>query len=456
MTGASLLQTLFEPRSIAVVGASGNAAKLGAQVFGRLATGFDGKLWAINPAQAEVAGRPTLPSVRALPEPVDLLVVLTPAAALVEAIEELPPGKVRNVVAISSGFAEAPGDGFALQDRLIKAARRAGARLIGPNVVGVLSPATGLNASIIPLMPPGGNPGVGVVTQSGGFGMALSMYACDSSMGVSRFCDVGNTADVAAAEIVEALAEDPATGVIAIFLESVPDFARFEAAVKAASARKPVLFCNVGRTPAGQAASLGHLGMTPHWEKAGPPKGAWHVSTGHDLLVAANAALWCRQRQAGRRVAIVTGTGGVGSELADLAHERGLVVPRFSDALQARLAELLPPYAALGNPVDLTPIWRDYPEVYPRIISAIEESGEVDLVAVSITDVPTTVPDLANSLGAFAGHGRKLPMLVFWASRDADIGNAAAMRRSRVPVYRTTRDLMNACAAVAGLGAPPA
>jgi acyl-CoA synthetase (NDP forming) len=287
MPGPSLLQSLFEPKSIAVVGASGNAAKLGAQVFGRLAENFGGTLYAINPSQAEIAGRPTLASAAVLPEPVDLLVVLTPAAALVEAVEQLPPGMVRNIVAISSGFAEAPSadDGVALQRRLVDAARRVGARVIGPNVVGVLSPATGLNASIIPLMPPRGNPGIGVVTQSGGFGMALAMYSNDAGVGVSRFCDVGNTADVTAAEIVDALAEDPATGVIAIFIESVPDVSRFERAVEAAAERKPVVYCNVGRTPAGAAASLGHLGMRPNWPSAAPPPGVHVVETGHELLV---------------------------------------------------------------------------------------------------------------------------------------------------------------------------
>jgi acyl-CoA synthetase (NDP forming) len=445
----SLLTSLFEPRSIAVVGASGNAAKLGAQVFERLAVQFKGPLHAVNPAQTEIAGRRAFASVRDLPGPIDLLVMLTPADALVATVEQLVPGQVRNVVAVSSGFAEVA-QGAQFQERLGVAARKAGVRVVGPNVVGVLSPITGLNASIIPLMPPGGSPGLGVVTQSGGFGMALAMYACDCLMSVSRFCDVGNTADVSAGEIVDALAEDPATGVIGVFIESVRDRALFDRSLLAAAARKPVVLCTVGRTPAGSTASLAHVGIKPDWMTgAALPGGVLAVATGQELLTAANAALWHARRVAGKRVAIVTGTGGIGSELADLAHESGLIVPAFSAGLRAQLAGLLPSYAGTGNPVDMTPIWRDYPVVYPEVISAISKSGEADMIAVSITDVPTAIPDLAASLARAAATPGILPMVAFWGSRDGDLANALAMREARIPLYRSTRDAINACAALA-------
>ena len=455
MPERSLLSTLFEPRSIAVAGASGNSAKLGAQVFERLAAQFKGALHAINPGQAEIAGRPALASVRDLAGPIDLLIMLTPAAALVETVEQLVPGQVRNLVAVSSGFAEVPSQGADMQRRLAAAARKAGVRVVGPNVVGILSPVTGLNASIIPLMPPGGRPGLGVVTQSGGFGMALAMYACDSGMAISRFCDVGNTSDVTAAEIVAALADDDATGVIGVFIESVLDPDLFVQTLEAAAARKPVFLCTIGRTPPGSSASLAHLGLQPRWSVApARPKGVVRVSTGQELLMAANAVLWHGKRVSGRRLAIVTGTGGIGSELADLAHESGLVVPAFSRMLQSVLARHLPSYAATANPVDMTPIWRDYPVVYPDVISAISRSGEADMIAVSITDVPTTVPDLANALGRLAAAPGVLPMLVFWGSRDRDLANAAAIREARLPLYRSTQDVIKACAALVAADGP--
>jgi acyl-CoA synthetase (NDP forming) len=455
MTERSLRKMLFEPESIAVVGASGNEAKLGAQVFERLAKQFRGELFAVNPGQSEILGHRAVKSVRALPQPVDLLIALTPAASLVEAIEEIQPGQVGIAVAVSSGFAEAPGDGPALQARLAAAARRAKVRVIGPNVVGVLSPVTGLNASIIPLMPPGGSPGLGVVTQSGGFGMALAMYASDTGMAVSRFCDVGNTVDVSAAEVVQALVEDQATGVIGIFIESVRDLPAFCDAVEAAARLKPVVMCQVGRTPPGATASLAHVGVRPQWSAGSAIPSAIHEPTGFDLLVSANAILWQGQRATGRRLAIVTGTGGVGSELADLAHEHGLGVPAFSQTLRDRIGRELPPYAGMGNPVDATPIWRQYPEVYPALISAITDSAEVDVIAVSITDVPTMVPDLAEALAALVRRRKVLPFAVYWASRDADLGNAAALRAAGIPVYRTTRHLIGACAALASSARTP-
>jgi acyl-CoA synthetase (NDP forming) len=282
------------------------------------------------------------------------------------------------------------------------------------------------------------------------------MYACDSFLAVSRFCDVGNTADVSAAEIVDALAEDPATGVIGVFIESVRDRALFDNSLMAAAARKPVVLCTVGRTPAGSNASLAHVGIQPDWiVRSALPDGVLPVSTGHELLTIANAALWHARRASGHRLAIVTGTGGIGSELADLAHESGLRVPAFSAGLRAQLAGLLPSYAGTGNPVDMTPIWRDYPVVYPEVISAISQSGEADMIAVSITDVPTAIPDLAVALARLAATSGILPMVAFWGSRDGDLGNALAMREARIPLYRSTRDAINACAALAFFAGAP-
>ena len=149
-----------------------------------------------------------------------------------------------------------------------------------------------------------------------------------------------------------------------------------------------------------------------------------------------------------RRVAIVTGTGGIGTELADLASEHGLRVERFSAGLTAAIARHLPAYAASGNPVDLTPVWRDYPRLYPLVLREIARSGEADLIAVAISDVPTTWPDLAQSLAEMA-PGLGLPVAVYWASRDADVANMAPMQAAGVPVYRSTRDVVLALATLA-------
>jgi acetyltransferase len=299
-----------------------------------------------------------------------------------------------------------------------------------------------MNASIIPLAPPVGSPGLAIATQSGGFGMATAMYASDTGLAVSAFCDVGNTVDVSIADCLRHYADSPTVGVIGLYVESVRDPADFAAALREAASRKPVVLCPLGRSPAGQAASLAHVGIATNSTSLAPARVSevMVVDTGLDLLHAATALLWQAQSGGGRRLAIVTGTGGIGTEIADLASERGLIVNRFSDRLIAAIARHLPEYASSANPVDLTPVWRDYPRLYPLIIEEIARSGEADLVAVSITDVPTMWPDLAWALA------REIPRIgipagIFWASRDADIVNMAPLREARVPCFRTTRDL---------------
>lgn len=444
------LSRLFSPRSIAVLGASAATDKLGGQVFARLAAAFDRPLFAINPSESIIAGRPVVSSLADLPQSVDLVVALLPGARLVEAIEACPPGRAAFLLAIPSGFGEVGEDGPGLQHRLAAAARAAGMRVVGPNCVGILNAATGLNASIIPLMPPGGAGGLGIATQSGGFGMATAMYAADCGLPVSSFCDVGNTLDVSLADCVSHLARDPDTSVIGLYVESVRDTAAFRRAVEEAATRKPVIVCPLARSASGQAASLAHVGIEAKGSALAEAlgDGALRVETGLELLHAAKALVWQGRSVKGKRLAIVTGTGGIGTELADLASEHGLQVDRFSAGLTRAIARHLPAYAASGNPVDLTPVWRDYPRLYPLVLQEIARSGEADLIAIAISDVPTTWPDLAESIAATA-PGVGLPVAVYWASRDADIGNMAPMQAARVPVYRATRDVVGALAVLA-------
>lgn len=440
---------LFSPRSIAVVGASADTAKLGGQVVARLAATFDGALFPVNPAHRQIAGRAAIPSLADLPQPVDLAVALAPGAALVDELERCPAGRLAFVAAIPSGFGEIGGDGPALQARLAAAARAIGARLVGPNSVGLFNGTTRLNASIIPLLTPARSRGLGLVTQSGGFGMAAAMYAADNGLPVARFCDVGNSADIGAAELLDHLTQDEDTAVIGAYIESARDPAAFAAALARANERKPTLLCLLGKSAAGRRASQAHLGIAPAPAalRVALPRSVLEVDTGLDLLHAAKALL-SAPPVTGNRLAVVTGTGGIGTELSDLASERGLVVPAFSAPLARTLAARLPPYAATGNPVDLTPVWRDYPRLYPAILADIAASGEADMAIVSITDVPTTVPDLAAALARSAPQLRRLPLIAYWGSRDCDLAAMSTLQTAGIPCYRSTRETVDAAAVI--------
>jgi acetyltransferase len=312
----------------------------------------------------------------------------------------------------------------------------------------------GLNASMMPELPPGGV-GLSCLTQSGGFGMALSMYALDHNLPVAKFCDVGNTSDLEIHEVLDYLAQDAETRVIGLFIESVRDHDLFWRGLEKAAAAKPVVLTPVGVTPAGRRASLAHLGIAAEAVALRDklPRGVVVADTALGLLHNAKALMWQRNAR-GRRAAVLTGTGGIGAELADLAVRQGLDLPSLSPQLQKRLFELLPYYAGVCNPVDCTPIWWDYAKVYPSVLDRLAESGEVDLVIVSVTDVAATLPALATALATWSSSGRSLPMVVYWGARDRDRENMQILEQAGVPCYRTTVEAACAAAALASLSRP--
>jgi acyl-CoA synthetase (NDP forming) len=443
----SNLDRLFSPRSIAVVGASNDVGKLGHQYFKRLTEGFGGRTIAVTPNGQAVLGRETVARVADVEGNIDVLIALVPAERLLETVQDCPAGKVGFLLAVPSGFAEVAGEGRERQDRLVTAARAKGMRVIGPNTAGFFSSVAGLNGSLMPSLPPGGR-GLSCVTQSGGFGMALTMFAQDNNLKVARFCDIGNLGDLSYPELLAYLQDDLETTAVGLFMESTPDIAATRAALAALAARKPVLLCPATRTSAGRRASFVHLGVQPALDDllASPPPGVAVVETGLDLLNAAKLVA-CHSGPVGRRLGIITGTGGIGAEIGDLAISAGLEVPALSADLQEGVGEGLPSYAGRVNPVDVTPIWREYPRFYPEILSKLARSGEVDAVILSITDVPTTLPDLADALCRI--EKPEIPVIVYWGSRDADIGRMYQLQAAGFPCYRSTREAVLALAAAA-------
>lgn len=440
------LDSLFNPASIVLVGASNSVGKMGNLFAKRLKENFQGQLYAVNPREREVMAISTYPALNDVPDTVDLMLALLPATALVELMENCVPGKIKFLAAIPSGFGEVVG-GQVLQRRLRDAAAACGTSLLGPNTVGLMNCERGINASMIPILPPGGQ-GVSCLTQSGGFGMALAMYALDHCVPIAKFCDIGNMAGLRVEDLLAYYGDDPATRVILLFLEAISDPDGFVKVLEHIIQNKPVVLSVLGSTSVGRRASKAHLGLAPNVTRALkrlPPQ-VTLTNTGQEALEACKALLWQR-RPNGRRIAVITGTGGIGAELADLAAARGLEVPELSPELQQSLRSHLPPFAATGNPIDVTPIWWEYPKVYPALIGAIDNSDEVDLFLVSITDVPTTFPELADALCAIRGQITK-PLCVFWGSRDRDLQPMRRLEGASIPCYRSTTAAVNAAAAL--------
>jgi acyl-CoA synthetase (NDP forming) len=404
--GAAGPERLFRPSTVAMLGASDRPDKHGHRVVRRLVESFEGTVWPVHPRAATVAGLTAWPDLGALPGPVDLLVALVPAPRLLPAIEACPAGKVGVLVAVSAGFGEVSPEGRACERALVEAACRRAMRVVGPNCMGVLSTGCGLNASLAPRLPPRG-PGLSVLTQSGGFGIATALWAGEHGVPVARLCDLGNTADLQPEEVLTWLGDDHDTRTVAVYLEAAPRPEALWEALEALASRKPVVLCPLGRSEAGRRASLADLGLEANLAglpAAGP--GVAVVESGQEVLDLAKALAW-QPRPPGPRAAIVTATGGIGTELADLCIAAGLEVPELSAPLQASLAAELPAHASPRNPIDLTPIYWDHARVYPAVLRLLAASPEVDLVLATVTDVWTgleALPELGEATRA--GRGR--------------------------------------------------
>jgi len=352
------LDGLFSPRSIAVYGASAtDPRKLGNTLLANAANGT-GELVAVHPSAEVIGDIRTVPS---LDRPVDLALISVPEARVEAAVGDAAAAGAKNGIVLSSGFGETGAEGRRKQDRIAAVADEAGMRLVGPNCMGVVSHLGGgrwLNGSYFWAIPesPGG---LSFVSQSGAFGGMFFSHLRSSGLGLSRFLSVGNAADVSATDALEWLADDPQTSAIGLFIEGFDDGRRFVDVARRVTAHKPVVVLKAGKLAAGAKAAASHTGsmagnhmaVQAGWRRAGVIE-AHDTESFFDVMDAAAAGL---TRTDVQNVAIVTISGGPSVLAADAAERCGLTLPALGEATLARLRSLVPAFAALGNPIDLTP-----------------------------------------------------------------------------------------------------
>ena len=370
----STLAPLFAPRHVAVLGASRNPAKLGHVLLKNvLGGGYKGEVSVVNPGGEPILGRPALRDPEALPAGVDLALVSVPPAAVLPAIGGLAARGVRVAVILTSGFGEVDERGRAEQAALLAAARERGLRLVGPNCMGVYSAPAELNGTYFWDLPrlPGG---IAVVSQSGAYGGLIMRHLGGLGLGVSRFLSIGNQADVTIADALEYLADDPETTLVACFIESVRDGRAFVEAARRVSAAKPLVALKGGRTEAGRRAAGSHTGSLAGsaevYQAAFRGAGVVQCADTDEFFDAIQALATVTLRPRTPSLAIVTVSGGPSVMAADTAESLGLEVPPMSDGAREALRGLLPSFAALGNPVDLTPQVdpQAIPEAMKRIV----------------------------------------------------------------------------------------
>ncbi|HET8943763.1 MAG TPA: GNAT family N-acetyltransferase, partial [Dehalococcoidia bacterium] len=421
---AASVRVFFEPKSVAVVGASRQRGTIGAELFRNvLRHGFTGTVYPVNPKARSVGGVKAYPSVLDIPDDVDLAIIAVPAEHVLEVADECAKKKVRGMVVISAGFRETGPDGAAREEALLTRARSNGIRLVGPNCMGVLnaSPEVSLNGTFSPVFPPAGN--VALESQSGALGLALLDYARELNIGLSTFVSVGNKADVSGNDLVQYWEQDPKTDVILLYLESFGNPRKFARLARRISAKKPIVAVKSGRTSAGSRAAASHTGALATLDVASDAlfrqAGVIRVDTLEQLFDVANLLAHQPVPQ-GRRVGILTNAGGPGILAADACEGQGLEVARLNEETTARLREFLPPEAGLSNPVDM--IATATAEQYGRALRVLLEDDSIDSVlAIFIPPLVTQAEDVAAAIrDAAAEHkGKKTLVACFMSAKGA-------------------------------------
>jgi acetate---CoA ligase (ADP-forming) len=413
-----MLETLLYPKAVAVIGASRSPEKVGHAVLANLVNGgFRGTIVPVNPGTDEILGLKCYKSLGDYKNPIDLGIVVVAGKFVKDALQSCLDAGAKSVIVITAGFKEVSAAGARAELELVEICRAHGARMVGPNCLGVLNTDHQMNATFAPSVPPPGK--ISVLSQSGALCVAILDWAADQKLGLGKVISFGNKADLNEADFIQALAEDKATNVIAGYLESIKEGDKFLRVAEQAASVKPVVILKVGITQAGAKAASSHTGSLAGADIA---YGAAFKRAGviraenFEALFDYAAAFAMQPLPNGERVAIITNAGGPGIMAADAAEGLGLKMVPPSPASDAKLRTFLPPSAAFGNPVDV--IGDAEPDRYTRAFEVMQEDEKIDSIVVVVTPQNMTRPlELAEKLGA-AHQGKKPVLAVFMGGTE--------------------------------------
>jgi len=418
------LEPFFQPRSVAVLGASARPGAIGGAVFRNIVEGgFTGRAIPVNRSGDPVAGVPAVADLAEVDEQVDLAVVCVPAAAVRGAVESALVAGVRAVCVISAGFAETGVDGARAEQDLLALVRSYGARMIGPNCLGLASSAVKMNATFSPAGFAAGS--VAVSSQSGAVGLALIEGVERRGLGVSSFVSIGNKADVSSNDLMEHWGNDPTTGTIALYLESFGNPRRFGRIARRVSRIKPVVALKGGSTPMGSRAAQSHTaalaGSDAAVEALFRQSGVLRAATLGELLDLTEV-LATQPLPRGRRTAILTNAGGLGILCSDACSNAGLTLAELSEHTREHIAALVPGEATVLNPVDV--LGSATPQTFADVVPWVVADPDVDAVIVLVTATAVADPDEVIAATAAANSDRIKPVLAVVTGGTATSGGA--------------------------------
>jgi acetyl coenzyme A synthetase (ADP forming)-like protein len=433
------LNELFKPRSIAVVGASNKPGSVGASVFNNIIqSGFQGIVYPVNPARTSVSGVRCYPDVSALPEVPDLGVLIVPAPIVPRVAEEFGKAGSKSLIVISAGFREIGGEGVAREEELVRIVRKYQMSVVGPNCFGVLNtdPSVRLNATFSDSLPQRGN--IAFVSQSGALCSGILRYGVLERIGFSRFVSVGNRAGVDENDLLLSLAQDDATRVILLYIESLADARRFLETAHDVTEKKPVFVIKSGRTVAGERAAKSHTGSLAQsgrdklYDALFEQAGVLRLESTADLFRAAKVFA-SGQMLEGPRLAILTNSGGPGIVAADAAERRGLILPPLQPEIREKLARLFTPSASVANPVDMT--GEASPAQFREGVATLLSSPEINGLVVITTSA--AIIDFAGIAGAIiTGRGSSRKPVVTCAFGLNDLSKEVVrLESSGIPTF---------------------
>ncbi|NOG55657.1 MAG: bifunctional acetate--CoA ligase family protein/GNAT family N-acetyltransferase [Planctomycetes bacterium] len=440
------LDSIFQPRRIAVIGASDDPSSVGGPVFRNLiSSGFRGVVYPVNVRRESVEGVQAYPSVSKVPNKPDLAVVCTPAKTVPAIVRECGEAGVQGMIIISAGFRESGADGKELEQQVAdEVARFDGMRVVGPNCLGVIVPGLRMNASFAATTPADGH--IAFVSQSGALCTAVLDWADEEGIGFSHFVSVGNMLDADFGDLLDYFSEDPATKSVILYVESIKDARKFMSATRAFSRTKPIVAFKSGRFAESAAAAASHTGAMAGedavYDAAFERAGIVRISEIDEMFDCAEL-LAHHKPPTGSRLAILTNAGGPGVMATDALLARHGTLAKLSDDTIASLNDILPPYWSHGNPIDV--LGDAPPERIAESARLVLDDDGVDAVLVILAPQAMTDPtEAARAVAKVGTDNRYKPLLAAWIGGRMMREGTQLLSQAKIPTYTTPEQAVHA------------
>ncbi|HZX33334.1 MAG TPA: bifunctional acetate--CoA ligase family protein/GNAT family N-acetyltransferase [Rhodocyclaceae bacterium] len=430
------LTALFEPRSVAVIGASDREDSVGNVIFRNiLNSGYKGRLYPINPKHDTIQGQEAYKSIEEIGARVELAIIATRPQTVPHIVEQCGRSGVRNVIVISAGFSESGHIGAAIERKMLEIARSYNVRVLGPNCLGIIRPDLGLNATFARVTANPGN--LALVAQSGAMCSAVLDWAKSNNVGFSSVISLGSTADVDFGEILDYLIYDNRTHYILMYVEGIRNARRFMSALRSAARIKPIILLKAGRHEAGLVATQAHSGMAgvadAVFNAAVRRAGVVRVATVAHLFYAAKA-LASKFRPQSNRLAIITNGGGPGAMAADRAGDLGIPLPALSPETMAALNKCMPPAWSHNNPVDI--VGDANPDRYREAIMAVSQDEGIDAILVMLSPQAMTQPMEVAKVVIEVSEQTAKAIICCWMGEEQVVAARKLLTDARIPAFR--------------------